>query len=90
MIQGPANDPANRLGRMLQHIRVEDKGWTLAYVDDEYGIDKGVLSRVERGESTPSVRTLYKLRDAYAPTDDVFLTWLDLVHQREGNGGEAA
>ena len=91
MTYGPENDPMNRLGRKLLRIRVKEKGWTLAYVDDEYGVDKGVLSRVERGDTTPSLATLYKLRQAYGPIpDDEFLTWVDLAHQRRGNGGEAA
>ena len=87
---GPRNDPENTLGQLLYERR-EEKGWSLAYVSDNHDVDKGVLSRIERGESTPSLETLYRLRKAYAPiSNTTFLTWLDLARQRRGNGGEAA
>jgi len=68
----------NRLGKRLRKMRA-DAGWTLDFVSKAYGIDKAVLSRVERGESQPSLTTLRRLRDAYAVDDDVFLAWIDLL-----------
>lgn len=88
MILGPSNHPANRLGRRLRKLRT-DRNWTLAYVSENHGIDKAVLSRVERGDSTPSLATLYRLRDAYVVDDETFLTWLDMVREREHNGDAA-
>lgn len=90
MVRGPSNDPANRLGDHLLKRR-EDKGWTLAEVQEETGLDKAVLSRVERGESTPSMATLYKLRDFYALGSDEFYSWLDMLEKRERikSGGAA-
>lgn len=50
---------------------------TLAQVNAGTGIDKAILSRVERNESAPSVRTLKVLADFYDVDDDVLLDWID-------------
>ena len=91
MVIGPNNRSDNRLGRRLRKMRTAE-GWTLAHVAETHGIDKGVLSRIERGERVPSLPTLRKLRDIYHVYDETFLTWLDMLDrpEREGNGGAAA
>lgn len=65
----------NRLGKQLRKLRT-DRGWSLNFVADQFGVDKGVLSRVERG-SMPSLKTLDKLRRAYLVDDQTFLGWVD-------------
>ena len=83
VVIGPNNSPINRLGRRLRALRTANgRDWTLADVERGYGIDKGNLSRIERGESSPSLATLHKLRTAYAVDDETFLTWLDMLAGR--------
>jgi transcriptional regulator with XRE-family HTH domain len=69
----------NRLGHRLRAMRTE-RGWTLEQVHRNFGIDKGLLSRIERGEGNPSLLTLRKLRDVYTVDDQTFLSWIDLLH----------
>lgn len=84
MVIGPNNDPANRLGRRLRSLRTaKGREWTLADVERRFGIDKGNLSRIERGEASPSLETLHRLRDAYQADDETFLTWLDMLRERQ-------
>lgn len=85
MILGPKNAPTNRLGRTLATLRAKHE-WTLTHVQDEYGVDKGNLSRIERGEASPSLETLHRLRDAYAVDDETFLTWLEMLRHRDQAG----
>ena len=40
------------------------KGWTVAALADKVRLDKGYLSRLERGEKSPSVGTLLKIAEA--------------------------
>ncbi len=83
MVIGPKNDPHNRLGRKLKALRTaKPREWTLADVERMAGVDKGNLSRIERGEASPSLETLHKLRAAYSVDDETFLTWLDMLNER--------
>ena len=66
----------NRLGKRLRALR-ESHGLSLNDVAKTHGVDKGMLSRIERGETRPSLSTLRKLRDAYAVDDAAFLAWID-------------
>lgn len=88
VVIGPRNSRNNRLGRRLLALR-KQKDWTLAHVADQYGVDKAALSRIERGDRSPSVATLYKLRDAYSVDDETFLTWLDMLYERDSRGDAA-
>ncbi len=47
----------------IRSIR-RQKGLTLAQVASETSLDKGYLSRIERGEKTPSIATLIKIAEA--------------------------
>jgi len=51
------------IGPRLRHIR-QEKGLTLESLADATGLDKGFLSRLERGVKRPSVETVLRLSSA--------------------------
>ncbi|WP_110656447.1 helix-turn-helix domain-containing protein [Salinicola halimionae] len=48
------------IGRHLKKHRAE-RGWSLDRVARECGVSKAMLGQIERGESTPTVSTLWKI-----------------------------
>lgn len=55
------------LGASLRALRAE-RGWSLAAVAEKSGLSVSFLSAVERGQSSISVGSLFKLADAYGTT----------------------
>lgn len=80
----------NRLGKQLRQLRTKERGWSLAFVDKTFGIDKGMLSRIENGDTRPSLDTLHRLRDCYGVDDQTFLIWLNLLRPERQTNGSAA
>ena len=63
----PAPDSPSELGRRLRALRTE-REWSLAEVAAKSGLSVSFLSAVERGQSSISVASLFKLADAYGTT----------------------
>jgi DNA-binding transcriptional MerR regulator/quercetin dioxygenase-like cupin family protein len=61
----PRSEPD--LGARLRALRAE-RGWSLAEVGEKSGLSISFLSAVERGQSSISVGSLFKLADAYGTT----------------------
>lgn len=61
----PRSDPD--LGARLRALRAERR-WSLAEVGEKSGLSISFLSAVERGQSSISVGSLFKLADAYGTT----------------------
>jgi transcriptional regulator with XRE-family HTH domain len=59
--------PESSLGSRLRALRTE-RGWSLARVAQKSGLSVSFLSAVERGQSSISVGSLFKLADAYGTT----------------------
>ncbi|MBI0433558.1 cupin domain-containing protein [Roseomonas sp. KE0001] len=55
-----SEDRATSVGRKLRAMR-QRRGWTLAELSTRCGLSLGMLSQVERGLSSPSIRSLQKL-----------------------------
>lgn len=53
------------LGARLRELRTA-RGWSLAALSETTGISVAMLSHIERGQTTPSLRTLERLRTAFA------------------------
>src|SRR5271163_2162683 len=51
------------IGPRLRHIR-QEKGFTIETLAAAAGLDKGFLSRLERGTKRPSIETVLRLSDA--------------------------
>ncbi len=78
----PRSDP--ELGARLRALRAEH-GWSLAEVGEKSGLSISFLSAVERGQSSISVGSLFKLADAYGTTvpglsEDQRARQRDVVH----------
>ncbi|MDO6460675.1 XRE family transcriptional regulator [Granulosicoccaceae sp. 1_MG-2023] len=59
-------DPFNlHLRQVLKAARAQ-RGWSLGKAAQETGVSKAMLGQIERGESSPTVATLWKLATGFA------------------------
>lgn len=49
-----------KLGNQLRQLRLE-KGWSLDQAAAQTGVSKAMLGQIERGESSPTIATLWKI-----------------------------
>jgi transcriptional regulator with XRE-family HTH domain len=63
----PDQDVQHRLGRRLATLRTE-RGWSLDTLAERTGISRATLSRIERGELSPTAAMLGRLCSAYGWT----------------------
>jgi transcriptional regulator with XRE-family HTH domain len=69
---GEARNDGGLFGIRLRHLR-QQQGLTLQALAELAQLDKGFLSRVERGEKRPSIETVLRLSDALAvPVGQLF------------------
>ncbi|HHY68053.1 MAG TPA: helix-turn-helix domain-containing protein [Alicyclobacillus sp.] len=54
------DDLSRRIGQILRSLR-RDRGWTLDKMAAVTGVSKPMLGQIERGESNPTVVTLWKI-----------------------------
>ncbi len=54
------NDPTYNIGSVLKRVRFE-KGMTLEETSNLTGVSKAMLGQIERGESIPTISTLWKI-----------------------------
>lgn len=59
--------PANAIGERIRDLRMSG-GWSLRELADKSGIAASTLSSLERGQSMPTVGSLYKLSRAFEKT----------------------
>lgn len=66
----PRSGPERAFGSVLREIR-EDAGLSQMDVFVKFGIDRTVLSALERGLQSPTLRTIVRFSQAYrvAPSD---------------------
>ena len=71
------------IDRIADRVRVEreDRRWPLADLAERSGVSKAMISRIERGESSPTTAVLARLCAAFGLTLSTFLT------RAEGRGG---
>ena len=69
--------------RLAQRLRLEreTRGWSLADLAERSGVSRGAISKIERGESSPTAGLLVRLADAFD------LTLAGLVARAEDDGG---
>lgn len=75
-----AEEAAQRLARQITAER-EARGWTQATLAGRAGVSKAAVSRIERGEMSPTAVTLLRLAGAFD------LTLAGLLLRAEGGGG---
>jgi transcriptional regulator with XRE-family HTH domain len=67
IIQDADSDLGNRLARRLRAER-EARGWPLAELAERSGVSRAMISRVERGEASPTAALLGRLSGALGLT----------------------
>ncbi|MEQ9852148.1 MULTISPECIES: helix-turn-helix domain-containing protein [Pectobacterium] len=55
-----SDELTHRIGNTLKTLR-QEKGWSLTRASEETGVSKAMLGQIERGESSPTVATLWKI-----------------------------
>jgi len=67
-----------------------DRGWTVGMLAGESGLSKGMLSKIENAQSSPSLATLARLSEALAVPVTAFFRGLseeqDLLYVKAGGG----
>jgi len=58
------NDSNQHLADTLRRLRRE-RGWSLDQAARETGVSKAMLGQIERGESSPTVATMWKIADGF-------------------------
>ncbi|RRG18237.1 XRE family transcriptional regulator [Weissella viridescens] len=64
------------MGNRLKELR-ESQNLTAGYVSTELGMNRNMVAAYERGERTPSLKTLVKLAQFYNTTTDYILGLTD-------------
>lgn len=66
-------DPLNlQLRRVLKEAR-SARGWSLSVAAEKTGVSKAMLGQIERGESSPTIATLWKLATGFGLSFSAFL-----------------
>ncbi len=73
-------DPTSRIAARIRAER-EARGWSLADVAGRSGVSRAMISKVERGESSPTAALLGRLCGAFG------LTMSTLLSRAEGDAG---
>jgi transcriptional regulator with XRE-family HTH domain len=60
------DDAATLAGRI--HTERETRGWSLSDLAERAGVSKAMLSKIERGEASPTAATLSRIATAYGLT----------------------
>lgn len=67
-----ALDSTQYLAKMLRALRSE-KAWSLDRAAQETGVSKAMLGQIERGESSPTIATLWKIASGFHTSLSTFL-----------------
>ena len=59
----PASDPAEKLGKTIRRLR-SAYNYSLGDLSEQSGVDKSIISQIEKNETNPTLGTLYKLARA--------------------------
>ena len=78
---------AQHLAETLKALRAQRK-WSLTQAAEQSGVSKAMLGQIERGESSPTVATLWKIATGFAVPFSLFITPPSrspaVTHFREG------
>lgn len=65
-------DIATHLAATLRQLR-QARGWSLSQTADNTGVSKAMLGQIERGESSPTVATLWKIATGFQVPFSAFI-----------------
>jgi transcriptional regulator with XRE-family HTH domain len=77
----PVNDPTASLAARIRLER-EARGWTLAELATRSGVSRAMISRIERGEASPTAALLGRLSGAFSLTLSTLLARAELAGGR--------
>lgn len=72
MSGSPMQEINQYLAATLRQLR-SDRGWSLDRAATECGVSKAMLGQIERGESSPTVATLWKIASGFGASLSSFL-----------------
>ena len=67
---------SNHIASTLKALR-QERGWSLDKTAKETGVSKAMLGQIERGESSPTIATLWKITSGFQAS---FSSFLEDVH----------
>ena len=70
------------IGQRIKTLRIE-KGLTQEALGEKLGLDKGTVSKMERGENAPTAKTLIAIKKLFGVSTDWILTGEGLKHPLE-------
>ena len=77
---------SQHLAQTLKNLRAQ-RQWSLTQAAEQSGVSKAMLGQIERGESSPTVATLWKIATGFAVPFSLFITLPDVAravtHYRE-------
>ena len=76
-----APEPNQHLASTLRALRNE-RGWSLDRAAQETGVSKAMLGQIERGESSPTIATLWKIATGFHTSLSSFLEPLPAAMER--------
>lgn len=65
-------EPNRYLAQALRSLR-QQRGWSLDQAARQTGVSKAMLGQIERGESSPTIATLWKIADGFHASISYFL-----------------
>ncbi|MDT8894022.1 helix-turn-helix domain-containing protein [Halomonas sp. I1] len=83
------DDIGRHIAATLRLLR-QQQGWSLDRTARETGVSKAMLGQIERGESSPTVATLWKLASGFRVSFSSLLVGGAAASERVRHGAEAA
>ncbi len=65
-------DINNRISKTLKSLR-QDRQWSLDKAAEQTGVSKAMLGQIERGESSPTISTLWKIASGFQTSFSSFI-----------------
>lgn len=98
-MQNAIPEPNRYISASLRALRTE-RGWSLDRAAQETGVSKAMLGQIERGESSPTIATLWKIAGGFhtslssflepvppTTTDGLVLRQVDVIRNQPGPDG---
>ena len=83
----PLDNLTVKISNTLKHLR-HQRGWSLDVTSQKTGVSKAMLGQIERGESSPTIATLWKIASGFDASFSSFIEELqpsqaDFIHRKQ-------
>lgn len=72
------SNPAKKISDALRKLR-RHKGWSLDVTSKKTGVSKAMLGQIERGESSPTIATLWKIASGFNTSFSSFIEDIETI-----------